>query len=126
AVLDIAWPGGIVRRAVPPAALRADPSDADMRDLSNVVAPLYVRTTKNELGLRDPRIVLDPVPMGELQQQIYDALLNRYAGSLDLGRRDAAMLAQMGEVTMYLLQAACSPRLLSVNSGAPRQYRYPS
>lgn len=126
AVLDIAWPGGIVRRSVPPAVLRTDPSDADMRSLNGVVAPLYVRTTKNELGLRDPRIVLDPVPMGDLQQQIYDALVNRYAGSLDLGRRDAAMLAQMGEVTMYLLQAACSPRLLSINSNTPRQYRYPS
>ncbi|MDN4473463.1 DEAD/DEAH box helicase [Demequina zhanjiangensis] len=126
AVLDIAWPGGIVRRAVPPAALRSDPSDADMHGLNGAVAPLYVRTTKNELGLRDPRIVLEPVPMGGLQQQIYDALVNRYVGSLDLGRRDAAMLSQMGEVTMYLLQAACSPRLLAANSGVPREYRYPS
>lgn len=126
AVLDIVWPGGIARRAVPPAILRNDPTDADMRMLNDVVAPLYVRTTKNELGLHDPRIVLDQVPMGELQAQIYDALLDRYAGSLDLDRRDAAMLAQMGEVTMYLLQAACSPRLLSANSDAARQYRYPS
>jgi SNF2 family DNA or RNA helicase len=126
AVLDIVWPGGVARRAVPPAVVRNDPTDADMRTLNSVVAPLYVRTTKNELGLRDPRIVLDPVPMGELQAQIYDALLSRYAGSLDLDRRDAAMLAQMGEVTMYLLQAACSPRLLSPNSDAARQYRYPS
>lgn len=126
AVLDIVWPGGVARRAVPPAVVRNDPSDADMRTLNSVVAPLYVRTTKNELGLRDPHVVLDPVPMGEIQAQIYDALLDRYAGSFDLGRRDAAMLAQMGEVTMYLLQAACSPRLLSVNSDAARQYRYPS
>lgn len=126
AVLDIVWPGGVARRAVPPAIVRNDPTDADMRTFNSVVAPLYVRTTKNELGLRDPRIVLDPVPMGELQAQIYDALLDRYAGSLDLDRRDAAMLAQMGEVTMYLLQAACSPRLLSPNSDAARQYRYPS
>ncbi len=126
AVLDIVWPGGVARRAVPPAVVRNDPTDADMRTLNSVVAPLYVRTTKNELGLRDPRIVLDPVPMGELQTQIYDALLDRYAGSLDLDRRDAATLAQMGEVTMYLLQAACSPRLLSPNSDAARQYRYPS
>ncbi|WP_350353438.1 DEAD/DEAH box helicase [Microbacterium sp. A8/3-1] len=126
AVLDIVWPGGVARRAIPPATARNDASDADMRMLNSVVAPLYVRTTKNELGLRDPRIVLDPVPMGDLQQQIYDAMLDRYAGSLDLGRRDAAMLAQMGEITMYLLQAACSPRLLSSNSDASRQYRYPA
>lgn len=126
AVLDIVWPGGVARRSVPPAVVRSDPSDADMRTLNDVVAPLYARTTKNELGLRDPRIVLDWVPMGDLQAQIYDALLDRYAGSLDLGRRDAAMLAQMGEVTMYLLQAACSPRLLAANSGVARQYRYPS
>lgn len=126
AVLDIAWPGGIIRRSVPPSMLRADSSDADMRSLNRVVSSLYVRTTKNELGLPTPRVMLDAVPMGDLQQQIYDALLDKYTGSLDLGRRDAAMLAQMGEVTMYLLQAACSPRLLSVNSSTPRQYPYPT
>jgi SNF2 family DNA or RNA helicase len=125
-ILEIFWPGNVVRRAIPPGALRNDPTQTDMQALNRAIAPLYVRTTKNELGLVDPIISLDPVPMGDLQQQIYDALLDRYAGSFDLDRRDRAMFAQMGEVAMYLLQAACSPRLLSTGNDSARAYRFPS
>jgi SNF2 family DNA or RNA helicase len=64
--------------------------------------------------------------MGDLQAQIYDAMLSRYTGVFDLDRRDQAMFAQMGEVTMYLLQAACSPRLLAANGDPARAYRFPS
>jgi hypothetical protein len=35
------------------------------------------------------------------------------------------MFAQMGEVTMYLLQAASSPRLLRSSADAARAYRFP-
>lgn len=124
-LLDILWPGGAAARMIPPVALRTDPSDNAMRDLNTVIAPLYVRTTKNELGLRDPQMDLVSVPMGDLQQQIYDAMLTRYSGMFDLDRRDAAMFAQMGEVSMYLLQAASSPRLLSQNQAAASAYRFP-
>jgi len=125
-IFDILWPGNVARAAMPPAAFRNDPTQADMQILNGVIAPLYVRTTKNELALRDPIITLDPVSMGELQQQIYDALLDRYTGFFDLDRRDQTMFAQMGEVMMYLLQAACSPRLLSANDDPARAYRFPS
>ncbi|MCV7311908.1 DEAD/DEAH box helicase [Mycobacterium paraffinicum] len=125
-ILDILWPGGVARQMLPPAALRNDPPPNAMRDMNRIIAPLYARTTKVELGLRDPIIIIDRVPMTELQQDIYDAMLSRYAGMLDLDRRDAAMFAQMGEVTMYLLQAASSPRLLSANADAARAYRFPS
>lgn len=124
-ILDILWPGGAALRMLPPAALRIDPPQTAMRDLNNVISSLYVRTTKNELGLRDPIITLESVPMGELQQQIYDAMLDRYSGMFDLDRRDAAVFAQMGEVMMYLLQAASSPRLLANNADAARAYRFP-
>jgi SNF2 family DNA or RNA helicase len=125
-IFDILWPGNVARGAMPPAALRNDPTQADMQVLNTVISPLYVRTTKNELDLNDPIITLDPVRMGDLQQQIYDAMLDRYAGVFDLDRRDQAMFAQMGEVTMYLLQAASSPRLLSANGDPARAYRSPS
>jgi SNF2 family DNA or RNA helicase len=125
-IFDILWPGNVARGVMPPAALRNDPTQADMQVLNRVISPLYVRTTKNELDLNDPIITPDPVRMGDLQQQIYDAMLDRYAGVFDLDRRDQAMFAQMGEVTMYLLQAACSPRLLSANGEPARAYRFPS
>ncbi|MBB5082619.1 hypothetical protein HNR40_008115 [Nonomuraea endophytica] len=43
----------------------------------------------------------------------------------DLDRRDSAMFSQMGEVAMYLLQAASSPRLLAQDADPGRAYRYP-
>jgi SNF2 family DNA or RNA helicase len=125
-IFDVLWPGNVARGAMPPAVFRNDPTQADMQVLNRVISPLYVRTTKNELGLRNPIISLDPVRMGDLQQQIYDAMLDRYTGVFDLDRRDQAMFAQMGEVTMYLLQAACSPRLLSAAGDPARAYRFPS
>ena len=70
AILDILWPGNVARGAMPTAALKNDPTQADMRALSTLIAPLYVRTTKNELGLRDPILTIDFVAMGPLQQQI--------------------------------------------------------
>jgi SNF2 family DNA or RNA helicase len=125
-IFDILWPGNVARASIPSSVFRNDPTQADMQILNRVIAPLYVRTTKNELGLRDPIITPCPVPMSELQQQIYDAMLDRYTGVFDLDRRDQAMFAQMGEVTMYLLQAASSPRLLSANGDPARAYRFPS
>lgn len=125
AILDILWPGGVASGLVPAAALRSDPPQAAMTDVHRAIAPLYVRTTKQELALPPVRIVRDVVPMGELQQQIYDALLSRYAGMYDLDRRDAAMFAQMGEIAMYLLQAASSPRLLAANPIGAQAYRFP-
>lgn len=123
-ILDVLWPGGIASSTLPGAALRPDPPDAVMTDVQRAIAPLYVRTTKAELELPPVRIVRDPVPMGDLQHQIYSALISQYTGVLDLDRRDETMLAQMGEVLMHLIQAASSPRLLADAIG-PRAYRFP-
>lgn len=124
ALLEILWLGGS-SISLPPAALRADPTNTAMADVNRAIRPLYVRTTKDELSLPPIRVVGDTVPMTSLQHEIYDAMLNRYAGMFDLDRRDAAMFAQLGEVAMYLLQAASSPRLLAASANPARAYRYP-
>jgi SNF2 family DNA or RNA helicase len=125
ALLDILWPGGAASRALPASALRTDPPSAAMDAVNRVIQPLYVRTTKAELQLPDVTVMQQPVDLGPLQQAIYDAMLSRYAGMLALDRRDAAMFAQMGEVVMYLLQAASSPRLLTASADPGRAYRFP-
>jgi hypothetical protein len=79
ALLEILWPGGGAP-ALPRAALRPDPPHAAMADVNRTIRPLYVRTTKDELKLPPIRITHDPVPLTDLQQQIYDALLSRYSG----------------------------------------------
>lgn len=112
ALFDFVWPGQ-ARRILPAAALEANPGQGAMAALSAAIDPLFVRTTKSELGLRPPRLRAEIVPLCGLQAEIYDAMRNRYAGMFDLGRVDRAMLAQMGEVTMYLLEAATNPALLA-------------
>lgn len=124
-LLDVLWPSGRASALIPRAALVQDPTRASMRALNEVIEPLYVRTTKTRLGLPPTTFEAYDVTMRPLQRQIYDALLNRYAGLMDLGRRDQAMFAQMGEVTMYLLQAASSPRLLRTSADPARAYRFP-
>lgn len=125
ALLDMLWPSGAASRRLPAAVMRADPPVATMADVNEAIRPLFVRTKKVELDL--PPIEFNPVLVtpGALQRDIYDALRNRYAGLFDLDGRDQEMFRQMGEVLMYLLQAASSPRLLSELSRQPRAYRYP-
>jgi SNF2 family DNA or RNA helicase len=124
ALLDILWPGTNASNALPQRAMRNDPPDSAMTDVQRTIAPLYVRTNKRELQLPEVRIVRESVAMGDLQAQIYAALRNQYGGSLELNTRDQSMFSMMGEVTMYLLQAASSPRLLADAIG-PRAYRFP-
>jgi hypothetical protein len=126
ALLDILWPGGMATKSAPKRALVPEPTPDAARAMGEFIKPLYVRTTKSELDL--PPVVYPPVPpvtMGPLQQDIYDAMLQRYAGMLDLGNGDDQMFARLGEVSVYLMQAASSPRLLANSSDPSRAYRYP-
>ncbi len=111
ALTDFVWPGQ-ARTILPGDALRRDPPDDAMVRVNEALHPLYVRTTKSELALEPPVLRVEMVRQGKLQSDIYDALRNRYGGMFDMTRSDAAIFAQMGEVTMYLLEAATNPGLL--------------
>ncbi|MCW5892053.1 MAG: DEAD/DEAH box helicase [bacterium] len=125
ALFDMLWPSGAASRRLPSDALRTDPPLSAMSDLNTAVSPLFVRTKKVELQL--PPLEFNPIVVtpGPLQREIYAALRNRYAGMFELDRRDQDTFRKMGEVLMYLLQAASSPRLLSEFSRQARPYRYP-
>lgn len=127
ALLDYLWPGQ-GRSLVPPTALHSEPPPGAMELVNQSLEPLFVRTTKRELGLKDPELRVERIPMGVLQAQIYDALRNRYAGMFGMSKDDRLAFAQMGEVTMYLLEAAANPALLSRARGENRAsaLRYPS
>lgn len=125
-LLDIVWPGGAASRRLPAQALVAEPGPTAMTAVNGQIRPLFVRTTKHDLQL--PAVTFEPqaISLGPLQQAIYDAMLSRYAGMFDLSGTGAAMFSQMGEVTMYLIQAASSPQLLASDADGSRSYRYPS
>jgi hypothetical protein len=101
---------------IPPAA-RTDPPPPNAGHLiARAIAPLYVRTTKNELGLPRPDYKPLLVPMSPIQADIYRALQSQYVGQFDLNRTDRATLARMGRVVMYMLEASTNPALLTAGS----------
>ena len=74
---------------------------------------IYVRTTKDELGLppttNPPPIIL---PMGELQKHIYSALRRTYSGPYTLRIKDADSMGRRGRAAMTLIGVATNPGLL--------------
>jgi SNF2 family DNA or RNA helicase len=118
ALLDFQWPQQ-ARRILPERALVAQPEQDAMHELSDRIRPLFARTQKNELGLDPPVLRIEPVQMKPLQQEIYVALRARARRAL-AASTSAAQLAQMGNVTAYLLQAAVNPGLLADKLGGAR------
>ena len=125
AILDFLWPGQALR-VLPPRALFANPSPIDVAEITPAIAPLFVRTTKNELELRAPIMHIVPVALEGLQREIYNSLRARLS-RLVVGRRERVQMNAWGKVIMYLLEAATNPALLPAGStaGDPIDFRHP-
>lgn len=122
ALFDFVWPGK-ARSLVP----RADRDDEVVRDVSRRIAPLFVRTTKQELELPEPLIRTASQPLDPLHADIYSAIVGRYRTSLETTRRTRYDLRRFGRVVMYLLEAATNPSLLIAGSHPydPILFRHP-
>ena len=112
ALLDFTWPGQ-ARRILPPQVFARAPGPDTPGLVAAAIRPFFVRTTKSDLALPRPDHEAIVVPLEGLQRQIYQALRNQYAGRFLLSRRDRTDFAKMGEVVMYLLEAATNPQLLT-------------
>lgn len=115
ALLDFLWPGQ-ARRILPPAALAKDPLPGATRQAAEAIRPLFARTTKGELGLRPIDYQVVRFPLAGLQAEIYQGLVSRYAGRFRATRGEQVTFARMGQVVMYLLEAATNPALLTAGS----------
>ena len=128
ALFDFLWPGQAQRRILPGDTLVArPPADAGSR-IAQSIEPLFVRTTKGELGLPDVTHRVIEVELEPLHRAIYDALRSQYAGSFVVNWRDQLDLSSMGRIVMYLLEAATNPRLLTAGSlqdADPDIFRHP-
>lgn len=127
ALLDFLWPAQALR-ILPTAALAAQPPPDTGTSVSKAIAPLFVRTTKDDLAL--PKVEHHPivVPLEGLHRDIYMALRNQYAGSFRLGGLARRDLLAMGRIVMYLLEAATNPKLLTAGSlegSDPDVFRHP-
>jgi SNF2 family DNA or RNA helicase len=83
-----------------------------MVEVSQRLAPLFVRTNKSELDLDEPDRNVELVTMGPLQAEIYEALRTKLRHA-NVRPRERAQWGRMGEVVMYLLEAASNPALLA-------------
>lgn len=112
ALINFVWPHQ-ANRVLPADALRPDPSSHAMVDVSQRLAPLFVRTNKAELELDEPDRKVELVTMKPLQAEIYEALRTKLRHATHVRPRERAQWGQMGEVVMYLLEAASNPALLA-------------
>ena len=76
----------------------------------------FVRTCKADLDLPPTEMTIVRRPMGPLQQSIYAALTGTYRGELQLATKERRDLRRLGEIVMYLLEAATNPLLLPAGS----------
>ena len=115
ALVEYLWPGQ-ARRVLPASALGSPPSSDAGHLVANAIRPLFARTRKSELHLRAPELNVVTVEPDRLQAAIYDALRDQYAGMHTVSMGDRVQLAHMGDIVMYLLEAATNPKLLSAGS----------
>lgn len=126
ALIDFCWPGQ-GRVGLPQGVFTRRPDVGVVANAGRRLAPLFTRTTKDELELPSPRLSVTETPLGDLQAEIYDALRHRFAGRYRLTRFEEVNLAAMGRIVMYLLEAASNPALLSAGSSDddPLSFRHP-
>lgn len=125
-LLDFLWLGR-GHEVLPAAAWARRPGPEVGHQVGEAIGPLYARTTKSDLELPKVEMNVVPVELRGLQRDIYTALRSRYAGTLPHDARAQANFARMGEVVMYLLEAATNPDLLTAGSSAddPPYFRHP-
>jgi len=81
--------------------------------INNSITRLFVRTTKDELGLRPPTFNYLHLDMGPIQNEIYGLLKSEAARKLSgLSRDQISYLRTLGSMTVRLMQAATNPMLL--------------
>lgn len=125
-LLDFLWLGR-GHEVLPAGAWVRRPTPDIGSQVGEAIGPLYARTTKTDLDLPDVEMNVVPVELAGLQRDIYTALRSRYAGTLPHDARAQAGFARMGEVVMYLLEAATNPDLLTAGSSTddPPYFRHP-
>jgi superfamily II DNA or RNA helicase len=74
---------------------------------------VFVRTTKEELGLPPVKLNKVSIEQGRIQRDIYSALRDRYVGLFRATNNDLATLRQKGKAIMTLIAASTNPGMIS-------------
>lgn len=96
----------------------------DLVKASQVLRPLFTRTTKKELGLPPVTVSLRTVAMPPLHKEIYEALQGQFSARAAGSEHNFLAL---GKIVVYMLMAATSPALLAVGATRyePLAYQVP-
>jgi hypothetical protein len=84
--------------------------------VNEAIKDKFVRTTKNELGLKDPIIKYSEIPLGSIQTELYSLLKSEAARILaGMDKMNKETFRKTGKSVMRLLQAATNPMLLGTD-----------
>src|ERR1700733_343757 len=109
--LEFLWPA---QRILSDERLESSTSSEAMERTQQTLSPLYVRTTKKDLGLRPPDIIRVSVQLGPLQAELYELLRSEAKRvATGMSARDRAFLRSLGRHVVRLLEAATNPILLT-------------
>jgi len=104
AQVEFLWPG---QRVLPESRLKSETPPEILSQVQRSVGPLYVRTTKRELGLPPLEAAPIQVQLGPLQRELYELLRNgakRIAAGMSPS--DVRLLRRLGAHVITLLEAA--------------------
>src|SRR2546425_759994 len=94
--------------------------DADVTDVVEKIQPVFVRTTKEELGLPEPQRLCAVVAMLPAQRKLYDLLKKEVARQAEATLRaaDRNAFRALGRSVMRVLQLVSNPALLAASWSA--------
>jgi SNF2 family DNA or RNA helicase len=89
-------------------------SDVDEQDVTKLIQPIFVRTTKAELGLPPVSRRIVEIPLGAGQRQMYQMMSTTLAQEIQtaFSNRDRGSVRRMGRSVLKLLKFVSNPALL--------------
>lgn len=107
---DYLWPG----EDIVPDDLQNSEKENDR--INDTIKHLFVRTTKKELGLKEPTIQYTSIRMGAIQTELYNLFKSEMARQISgMDKASTHNFRRIGKSVVKLLQAATNPMLLSLN-----------
>ena len=96
--------------------LSNEKDDVKIASINTAIKSLYVRTTKVELGLKDPDIFYTTIKMGSIQGELYKLFKSEAARVLaGMDSSYKSNFRKIGKSVVRLLQASSNPMLLGIN-----------
>ncbi|KKE78311.1 DEAD/DEAH box helicase [Bacilli bacterium] len=87
---------------------------ANIENINEYVAPIYVRTTKGELGLGNVDYIRTPIQMSDAQRRLYDVLRSEeLLAAAGLKAADRNKLRKIKKSALRMLQLTSNPSLLA-------------